>query len=40
LTPARALAIGDAARARVLAAHTYARRVGQLESLLAVPSAA
>jgi spore maturation protein CgeB len=40
LTPARARAIGDAARARVLAAHTYARRVGQLESLLAVPSAA
>jgi spore maturation protein CgeB len=34
LTPARARAIGDAARARILAAHTYARRGAQVDALL------
>lgn len=34
LTPARARAIGDAARRRVLAAHTYAHRVDQLLEVL------
>jgi len=34
LTPARALAIGRAARARVLAEHTYEHRVVQLEHVL------
>ena len=35
LTPAGARAIGAAARARVLAGHTYARRAVQLDALLA-----
>jgi spore maturation protein CgeB len=34
LTDARARAIGEAARARILAHHTYAHRVDQLEPLL------
>ncbi|HYP16370.1 MAG TPA: glycosyltransferase, partial [Opitutus sp.] len=34
LTPERAAAIGQAARARVLAEHTYAHRVTQLEAVL------
>jgi spore maturation protein CgeB len=34
LTPQRALAIGEAARLRVLAHHTYAQRVEQFERLL------
>lgn len=34
LTPARARAIGAAARARVLAAHTYSHRARQLDALL------
>lgn len=34
LTPERARAIGEAARQRVLAEHTYAHRAAQLESLL------
>ncbi|MBC7799079.1 MAG: glycosyltransferase, partial [Gemmatimonadaceae bacterium] len=34
LTPARARAIGDAARARVLAQHTYAQRATILDRLL------
>lgn len=34
LDPARARRIGDAARARVLAAHTYSRRAAQVEALL------
>ena len=37
LTPARARRMGAAARARVLAEHTYAHRVDRLEELLAVP---
>ena len=40
LTPDRARAIGDAARARVLADHTYGHRIAQLELLLAVRCAA
>ena len=40
LTPERAREIGQAARRRVLAHHTYARRVDQLEVLLDVPAAA
>ena len=35
LDPARARAIGDAARRRILAEHTYAHRVSQLEAVLA-----
>ncbi|MGI3776285.1 MAG: CgeB family protein [Janthinobacterium lividum] len=35
LTPERARAIGEAARARVLAGHTYARRAVELDALLA-----
>jgi spore maturation protein CgeB len=35
LTPERARAIGSAAFKRVLAEHTYAHRVRQLEALLA-----
>lgn len=35
LTPARAHAIGEAARSRVLANHTYAHRAQQLEQVLA-----
>jgi spore maturation protein CgeB len=34
LTPSRALAIGEAARKRVLAAHTYEHRAAQVDSLL------
>jgi spore maturation protein CgeB len=34
LTPERARAIGDAARARITAEHTYARRGAQLDALL------
>ncbi|HET9068474.1 MAG TPA: glycosyltransferase [Amaricoccus sp.] len=34
LTPERARAIGDAARRRVLAGHTYARRAGEVDALL------
>jgi len=34
LTPARAQAIGEAARARVLLEHTYARRAEQVERIL------
>jgi spore maturation protein CgeB len=34
LTPARATAIGRAARARILAQHTYAHRAAQVETLL------
>jgi spore maturation protein CgeB len=34
LTPARARAIGEAARARVLASHTYAHRAAQVSALL------
>jgi spore maturation protein CgeB len=34
LTPARARAIGEAARARILGAHTYARRGAQVDALL------
>ncbi len=34
LTPERARAIGEAARARVLAGHTYARRAVELDALL------
>ena len=40
LTPDRARAIGAAGRARVLAEHTYAHRIAQLELLLALRSAA
>jgi spore maturation protein CgeB len=40
LTPPRAREVGAAALARVLAEHTYARRVEQVESLLALRSAA
>jgi spore maturation protein CgeB len=40
LTPGRALPIGAAARARVLAEHTYDHRVAQLESLLDLRNAA
>jgi spore maturation protein CgeB len=36
LSPARAIAIGDAARRRVLQGHTYAHRVAALEALLDV----
>ena len=36
LTPERARTIGEAARRRVLAAHTYAHRAAQVEELLAV----
>ncbi|SDB74799.1 CgeB family protein [Belnapia rosea] len=34
LTPARARAIGEAARARILSEHTYARRGAQVDALL------
>jgi spore maturation protein CgeB len=34
LTPERARGIGEAARTRVLAHHTYAHRAGQVEALL------
>lgn len=37
LAPARARAIGEAARRRVLAEHTYARRAEQVEALLETP---
>ncbi len=40
LTPERARRIGDAARARVLAEHTYAHRVALVEQLLTVGLAA
>ena len=40
LTPARARAIGAAALARVLSEHTYAHRVREVESLLALRTAA
>ena len=40
LTPARAREIGVAALRRVLAEHTYAHRVRQVEALLAMRSAA
>ena len=40
LTPERASAIGDAARRRVLADHTYAQRVEQLEVVLAEDASA
>lgn len=40
LTPAQALGIGRAAMRRVLAHHTYARRVDELESLLQLPATA
>jgi spore maturation protein CgeB len=40
LTPERARAIGDAALRRVLAQHTYMHRIEQLESLLALGTAA
>jgi len=40
LTPERAAAIGRAARARVLAAHTYDRRAEELDALLALRVAA
>jgi spore maturation protein CgeB len=36
LTPARARALGEAARRRVLAEHTYDRRALQVEELLGV----
>jgi spore maturation protein CgeB len=39
LTPDRARAIGEAARARILAEHTYARRGAQLDALLAEEAA-
>jgi spore maturation protein CgeB len=35
LTPARARAIGDAARRRLLEQHTYAHRAEQVEAVLA-----
>ena len=38
LTPERAATIGAAARARVLATHTYDRRVDDLEAVLGVRS--
>ncbi len=34
LDPARARALGEAARRRVLAEHTYAHRAGEVERLL------
>jgi spore maturation protein CgeB len=34
MTPHRARAIGDAARRRVLASHTYAHRASQVSALL------
>jgi spore maturation protein CgeB len=34
LTPARARAIGEAGRARILAEHTYGRRGAQVDALL------
>jgi spore maturation protein CgeB len=40
LTPDRAKEIGAAALSRVLGEHTYAHRVEELESLLALKSAA
>jgi spore maturation protein CgeB len=40
LTPARARSIGAAALSRVRSEHTYAHRVRQLESLLAIRTAA
>lgn len=40
LTPARAAEIGQRARARILASHTYAHRVAQLEKLLDVDTTA
>jgi spore maturation protein CgeB len=40
LTPARARAIGEAARQRVLSEHTYARRAAEVDSLLKRESAA
>jgi spore maturation protein CgeB len=39
LTPGRARAIGQAAKRRVLAEHTYAERARQVEALLARPEA-
>ena len=39
LTPARAREIGQAARRRALAEHTYARRAAQCEDLLGVRAA-
>jgi spore maturation protein CgeB len=38
LDPARARAIGEAGRARVLAAHTYARRAAEVERVLLDPA--
>jgi len=35
LTPERARRIGEAARSRVLAGHTYDRRAAELDALLA-----
>lgn len=40
LDPVRARAIGEAARQRVLAQHTYARRAQQIEGLLGISAAA
>jgi spore maturation protein CgeB len=37
LTPERARAIGQAARRRVLAEHTYSRRADQVEAILEIP---
>ena len=34
LTPERAQAIGEAARARILAEHTYARRGAEVDAIL------
>ncbi len=34
LTPERARAIGEAARARILAEHTYSRRGAEVDALL------
>ena len=39
LTPARARAIGDAARARITAEHTYARRGAEVDTLLKAEAA-
>jgi spore maturation protein CgeB len=40
LTPARARTIGEAARQRVLAEHTYARRAAEVDALLRLEAAA
>jgi spore maturation protein CgeB len=39
LTPERARALGEAARRRILAEHTYAHRAVQVEALLGCPAA-